>query len=497
MAAAAASLCFVFQPLSSSPITFAEAAQTRSWYSSATNNAEKEQEDCPFYGCPLTPQDVYYNTEDFKMALEKMRSYIHSKKASAEQENAERILKTSARRDAATLTLIGYKGGSIEEQMNQDRALIVSPYNIVENEASIDDKNLLTTQHRLLLGVFDGHAPLGEGVAEHTKSELPRLLATKLKTVLGAIEEEEKENLHGDASNNRNKKTLEDKVVSATKSVITETFVELDRTAPAHVSGGCTATIVFQQGRKVYVANAGDSRSFLVAYRPSTGKAKVVYISREDKPHLPDERARVEATGGQVYIPVRGTSRVVYQDPRTNSPAGLAMSRSIGDWAAGKLGVIPNPIVEVLDIPGLVQAQLQPAGRAAEYAVKAQGKILSSDKADLAIDDVHLFAVSATDGMMDYIAAEEIARVLAASLYSDQLRKEKETSSSWTWSSKSEEEGNSEGEASPPQHVVTACEGLVFAAANAWQKAKQGRYRDDIAIAVSTIRKPPTASAQT
>jgi hypothetical protein len=67
--------------------------------------------------------------------------------------------------------------------------------------------------------------------------------------------------------------------------------------------------------------------------------------------------------------------------------------------------------------------------------------------------------------MMDYLAASEIARVLAHSLF--------------------DKDGI---------HPVTACEVLVFSAANAWQQAKQGRYRDDIAIAVSTLRTPALAT---
>lgn len=69
--------------------------------------------------------------------------------------------------------------------------------------------------------------------------------------------------------------------------------------------------------------------------------------------------------------------------------------------------------------------------------------------------------------MMDYLAAGEVSRVLGQSLY--------------------DEDGI---------HPLTACEILVFSAANAWQQAKQGRYRDDIAIAVSTLRTPPNAHAE-
>jgi hypothetical protein len=128
-----------------------------------------------------------------------------------------------------------------------------------------------------------------------------------------------------------------------------------------------------------------------------------VYITREDKPSLADERARVEKMGGQVYIPVRGTSRVVYHDRDSGAPTGLAMSRSIGDWEAGKLGVIPDPIVDVLDLKEVVAAQLDGTAKEAQeaYEIDGQGEITEMDLGaggDPSVDDVHIFAVSATDG---------------------------------------------------------------------------------------------------
>lgn len=216
-----------------------------------------------------------------------------------------------------------------------------------------------------------------------------------------------------------------------------------------------------KQGRKVYVANAGDSRSFIATYRPSTGLSEIVYISREDKPSLPDEKARVEAAGGQVYVPIRGTSRVVYNDPLTGAPTGLAMSRSIGDWAAGKLGVIPDPIVHVLDVDAVVASQLNaapPKQASSLFDIDITGRMSSSGVAE---DDVYVFAVSATDGIMDYISEDQIAGVLAHSLFSPS-----------------------------GVHPISACEHLIFAAAQAWHQAKQGRYRDDISIAISVLRRP-------
>lgn len=387
--------------------------------------------DCPFYGCPLLPQDVHYNTDTVKSAFERLRSIKRGDTQSqAETKAAQALLQSAGHSSAVTLTLIGYKGGSLNEQINQDRALVIDPF-------FVDSK----TTDNVLLGVFDGHAPLGEVVSDYTKSELPNLLSKKLASVLGDLVDEES-------------------IIEATKAVLIETFVELDTNAPAEESGGCTASVIYKQGPSIYVANAGDSRSFVCSYRPSTGVANVLYISREDKPSLPDEKARVEAAGGQVYIPARGTSRVVYHDPRTGAPSGLAMSRSIGDWAAGKLGVIPNPIVDVFDIEELVAA-VRTETVPAQVEVGADGEPVTPKPASDE-DDVHIFAVSATDGMMDYLEATDIAAVLAKAMYDDH-----------------------------GVHPITAVEHLVFAAANAWQQDKQGRYRDDIAIAVATLRRPP------
>lgn len=277
-------------------------------------------------------------------------------------------------------------------------------------------------------------------------TELPKLLGTKLLDVLKDCKSDDDE-------------------VKKTTQVLIDTFVKLDESCPADPSGGCTASVVLKQGKKVYVANAGDSRSMVVAFRPSTSECDIIYISREDKPSLPDEKARVQKAGGQVYIPVRGTSRVVYNDPITGAPTGLAMSRSIGDRAAGKIGVIPDPIVKVLDIDEIVSEKLEPVDD--RYQMDENGDMSNPSAEESESDDVHIFVVSATDGMMDYLDEEAIVSVLAHSLY--------------------DENGS---------HPISACEHLIYSAAQAWQQAKQGRYRDDIAIAVSVLRTPPSADSR-
>jgi serine/threonine protein phosphatase PrpC len=449
---------------------------------SAQSKTDKEPK-CPFYGCPLRPVDVHYNTAEYKEAFTIMRN--DKRTVVQHTDAAVNILSSSANDQHATFTLIGYKGGNLQEQINQDRAIIVASYKVVDDYISNSSKNstsstlngkvhdaeISTAQQlpqqlqkfiqsdRILLGVFDGHAPLGEQVSEYVAVELPKLLASKISKKAHQIVESK--------NDKSSSSTLtEQEIVQLTKSALTETFIELDRTAPAHPSGGCTASIILKQGQKVYVANTGDSRSFVAIYRPSTKNVTISYISREDKPCLPDERARVIARGGQVYIPTHGTSRVVFHDPTTGAPTGLAMSRSIGDWEAGKMGVIPDPIVDVLDIHNVVANalldDLDDEYDADSYQVNSMLHAVNG-----AEDDVYIFAVSATDGMMDYITAIDIARVLAHSLFDDS-----------------------------GAHPVTALEHLIFAAANAWQEAKQGRYRDDIAIAVSVLRQPQQSQAK-
>jgi len=398
--------------------TLAESAPSRASFSS--NNHNNDGAEYSSYGRIFLPQDVYYDSK-VKETLEKLRALkrddvdvdIHNDNKNTN--NVTGILSRSGQKFMGTLSLVGYKGGPLDSQINQDRSVVVSPF-WVGNEEKEKDENKMGMKRNIsskLIGCFDGHARLGEVVSEYVVKELPKLLASKLDKI-----------------------EPRDHPEQVTRA-ISETFVEMDKTAPAEISGGCTASIILQRGPKLYVANAGDSRSFVVVYQANKKTANVLYISREDKPNLPDERERVEQAGGQVLAPLSGTSRVLYTDPESGLTSGLAMSRSIGDWEVGKFGVIPDPIVHIIDIEKVV-----------------------NDHSD-SDDDVYIFAVSATDGLMDYTTAEGIAKVLSMSMY----------------------------ELDGP-HLLTALEQLIYVAASGWERSKRGTYRDDIAISVSEIRIP-------
>ena len=122
---------------------------------------------------------------------------------------------------------------------------------------------------------------------------------------------------------------------------------------------GTTCIIIIQLEEKIICANTGDSRAIIVYNKSSNnnnknnnkknilGNSKVFPLSYDCKPDLPNERKRIYEHGGVVEKALdeydeeeEGPFRVYIKG---EDYPGLAMSRSIGDIDAKKIGVIPNP----------------------------------------------------------------------------------------------------------------------------------------------------------
>ena len=93
---------------------------------------------------------------------------------------------------------------------------------------------------------------------------------------------------------------------------------------------GCTANVILIADGMVYCSNAGDARGVLCE------KGKAVELSKDHKPDLPSERARVLSAGHFV------------EDSRVDGI--IAISRAIGDWEyksqalePAKMAVSANP----------------------------------------------------------------------------------------------------------------------------------------------------------
>ena len=134
--------------------------------------------------------------------------------------------------------------------------------------------------------------------------------------------------------------------VHALKDSIVKSNTSLMATSIKYMTSGCTCVAVYMQGNTFYVANVGDSRC--VAGIEHGGVVVAKDFTQDHKPDDPNEMARIIEWGGFVSTaPEPGLSARVWLDAR-HTMIGLAMSRSIGDFAVKSVGVIPEPDVTIL-----------------------------------------------------------------------------------------------------------------------------------------------------
>ena len=169
------------------------------------------------------------------------------------------------------------------------------------------EEDLMSNNKQYTFGVFDGHGLQGHLVSEGIKNYLMNCshehYASKQKII---------------AMFNSLSKSIE-----SSKSF--DVFCS-----------GSTAVVVHITKDKIICANCGDSRSILI-----NGLGNIVKLSRDHKPELLDEKKRIIAAGGRVdRIYGMGPYRVWFKD---GDYPGLAMSRSIGDTLAHKVGVSNVP----------------------------------------------------------------------------------------------------------------------------------------------------------
>ena len=107
---------------------------------------------------------------------------------------------------------------------------------------------------------------------------------------------------------------------------------------------GTTCVMVFQIGEKIICANIGDSRAIIVKGN-SNNELDIKPLSIDQKPDDPEESKRIIENGGEIAQ--------FEEDGEKSGPfrvwkkgevyPGIAMSRSIGDFIATTLGVVPEP----------------------------------------------------------------------------------------------------------------------------------------------------------
>ena len=214
-----------------------------------------------------------------------------------------------------------------EMKVNQDKAVVLTNINNIPNFH--------------IFGVLDGHGECGENCSE-TAANLITSFITNHTAVTKTCETEE---IYRVMKAN-NWRMLNEAYTKAEQHLTNYEF-DSERS-------GTTCCLVIQVGKHLICANTGDSRAILVY---EEGKEMVnpsiIRLSRDQKPDLPGERARIERLGGvvdQCTTPLgtkEGPLRVWEKDKEY---PGIAMSRSIGDRNATKIGVVPDPEVTEYEV---------------------------------------------------------------------------------------------------------------------------------------------------
>ena len=161
----------------------------------------------------------------------------------------------------------------------------------------------LTTDYKVsLFGIFDGHG--GSDVVKFVKDRLPQLIKNYLIDLCP--------------------------IETAFKNAFEKVDQELRFFDSEYI--GTTATIVLIKDNKIYCANVGDSKAYIIYDNSYT------QISSDHKCTIEDEKIRVESMGGEI-----NKNRVMGQ---------LILTRTLGDLYVKQYGVISTPDISVNDIRG-------------------------------------------------------------------------------------------------------------------------------------------------
>ena len=111
---------------------------------------------------------------------------------------------------------------------------------------------------------------------------------------------------------------------------------------------GTTLNLLIHINTHVISVNIGDSRSIILKRSFPKKTFEYLLLSIDHKPILKKEKERIQKSGGEVHKDIyegkyEGPSRVWVKGE--NYP-GIAISRSIGDYVAEKIGVISEPDIK-------------------------------------------------------------------------------------------------------------------------------------------------------
>mmetsp|Transcript_5720 Transcript_5720/g.9811 ORF Transcript_5720/g.9811 Transcript_5720/m.9811 type:complete len:361 (-) Transcript_5720:55-1137(-) len=247
--------------------------------------------------------------------------------------------------------------------------------NKVNQDAWITVPHFCGLKYSHFFSVADGHGQHGEKVSGVLKTKLPQHLEGQVRYMLKKYTDDLQKHQKNDQLNT-------DEVCIAFNNSFLNCNDEIFSSPLDIRFSGSTCVSVLTMGQKLFCSNVGDSRGIIVKKKQGDVTSKIITqaISRDQKPCQADEAARIHKCGGRIDS---------FRDPDNNPIGplrvwlknedipGLAMTRSFGDEVASKVGVTAEP--EILEL-------------------------------DMCPDD--RFIVLASDGVWEFLANEEIAKIV-------------------------------------------------------------------------------------
>jgi serine/threonine protein phosphatase PrpC len=177
-----------------------------------------------------------------------------------------------------------------------------------------DDYFILHIDGVHIYGVCDGHGPFGHLVSFRLVQALPKFIMSNPNV-------------------GKDWKLVLHEAFLATQAELLE-FCRL-RDINVEASGAAGSVLVFEEGL-IHIAWIGDASIAVGSY--NRHDSRLVFATKDHKPNLPDEKARLEAAGSEVREVDEDNWRIYL--PGSTFP-GMTMSRAFGDTACG--GVIQEP----------------------------------------------------------------------------------------------------------------------------------------------------------
>jgi len=217
-----------------------------------------------------------------------------------------------------------------------------------------DDFCIIRTDTHQIYAVVDGHGPLGHKAATET-----------MRNVVTSIAEHPKFPQNMAACFADAFKAAQERCVTAT-----------DKQEYDCSMSGCGISVVCIHGRFIEAGHVGSTRA-VMALKESNGSFSAHDLTTDHRVDLPDEKRRIEQSGGLIRGRM-GTyhGRVYCYGEET---PGLSVSRSIGDLVAHKMGVT--------ELPEVVQRVRQPPG----FIILASDGLWSFVDSQQAVDIVQMY----------------------------------------------------------------------------------------------------------